>query len=135
AGLHVCLLNPGAGRRSDVVPARRKRGSPMQDRYLQAKALAMEALELAADAREAWLQQQCAGDAELRAEVDWLITAARTWPDDPLAPGWLQAGAASLPEGSRIDAAQPGQYRILRLLGEGGMGVVYLAERDDGDAR
>lgn len=106
----------------------------MQDRYLQAKPLAMEALELAPEAREAWLDQYCAGDTDLRAEVDWLIAAARTGPDDPLAPGWL-AGTAPLHEGARIDASQAGQYRILRLLGEGGMGVVYLAERDDGNAR
>src|SRR5690606_8526100 len=106
----------------------------MQDRYLQAKPLAMEALELAPEAREAWLDQHCAGDTDLRAEVDWLIAAARTGPDDPLAPGWL-AGTAPLHEGARIDASQAGQYRILRLLGEGGMGVVYLAERDDGNAR
>ncbi|MGY1459249.1 protein kinase domain-containing protein [Luteimonas sp. A534] len=107
----------------------------MQDRYLQAKALAMEALELAPEAREAWLGQRIGDDAGLRAEVDWLIASAHTGPDDPLAPGWPQAGTAPLHEGARIDAAQAGQYRILRLLGEGGMGVVYLAERDDGNAR
>lgn len=107
----------------------------MRDRYLQAKALAMEALELAPGAREPWLLRRCAGDPELRTEVEWLIAAARTGPDGPLAPGWSHAGSETLQEGCRIDAAQPGQYRVLRLLGEGGMGVVYLAERDDGDAR
>lgn len=107
----------------------------MQDRYLQAKALAMEALELAPEAREAWLGQRIGDDAALRAEVDWLIASAHTGPDDPLAPGWPLAGTAPLHEGTRIDASQAGQYRILRLLGEGGMGVVYLAERDDGNAR
>lgn len=112
----------------------------MQDRYLQAKPLAMKALELSPEAREAWLDQHCVGDADLRAEVDWLIAAAHTGPDDPIAPGWPQAGrplagTTSLHEGARIDASQAGQYRILRLLGEGGMGVVYLAERDDGNAR
>jgi serine/threonine-protein kinase len=107
----------------------------MQDRYLQAKAIAMDALELSVEDRKAWLAQRCAGDAELYEEVTWLIASAQTGPDAPLVPGWPEPGTAPLHEGARIDAAQPGQYRILRLLGEGGMGVVYLAERDDGNAR
>lgn len=63
----------------------------------------------------------CAGDAELHAELTSLIEA------DSAAAGWLELPAlAHLP--GRLGAFQP-----VRELGSGGMGVVYLAVRTDGE--
>jgi eukaryotic-like serine/threonine-protein kinase len=80
-----------------------------------------EALERPTETRGAWLETECAGDPELLAEVHALLAAHefadRLFPDTEAAP--------SHPE--RI-----GAYRVLRELGRGGMGVVYLAERADG---
>jgi tetratricopeptide (TPR) repeat protein len=102
------------------------------------KSITADALERPADGRDAFLTAACAGDATLRSEVESLLRA------DARAAGFL-AGAALGGEGAadvvaRIaeagsvpDAAgrRVGPYRIVRELGRGGMGVVYLAERAD----
>ena len=86
------------------------------------------ALRLAPERRAAFLDGACAGDAELRREVESLI--ARDGPEDFLG-GPTAAGAARLlaemGEGS-LEGRQLGAYKILSLLGAGGMGEVYLAE-------
>lgn len=64
-------------------------------------------------------------DPALRAEVESLLTADRA------AGVFLQTSqGAVLAPGERL-----GTYRILREVGSGGMGVVYLAERSDGEFR
>ena len=75
--------------------------------------------------RPAFLDQACAGDPQLRAEVESLLSAHQA--------------AGSFIDGSASDVAaswlgknpkgrtQLGQYRIEKLLGAGGMGQVYLA--------
>ena len=88
------------------------------------------ALEQPPDQRDAFLADSCAGDEALRREVASLLASharAADFIEEPaqtvtsLEAGQYGADAALV--GSQI-----GQYRIERVLGEGGMGVVYLAE-------
>ena len=96
------------------------------------KALFAQALDKPADSRDAWLAAQCSGDEALLAEVSSLL-AARSAPESRrfdhvvarLLPSLLDDDEAFV--NTRI-----GPYRLLRLLGEGGMGRVFLAERADG---
>ncbi|HEY2433159.1 MAG TPA: serine/threonine-protein kinase [Vicinamibacterales bacterium] len=95
--------------------------------WLRVKDVAATALELSGADRGAFVEQACAGDEALRAEVVSLLAST-----DAAAPYFETVaigGVASLYDaGSRI-----GAYRIVRELGSGGMGTVYLAERDDGE--
>lgn len=81
-----------------------------------------QALDLEDDERDAFLQRECAGDVVLRAEVQALLDA------DAAAGDFLaQPITASGRSGERL-----GAYRLTRLIGNGGMGSVYCAERADG---
>lgn len=94
--------------------------------YLRAKAIALTALDLPPDDRAARVAALCEGNEALAAEVAWMLGAA-----DVTEPGWslLPADMALPTDGARFNGALPSEYRIERLLGEGGMGVVYLAAR------
>lgn len=97
------------------------------------------ALDVPEMERRAWLEAQAAGDAETVAEVVRLLDAHRDagrFLEDPLI---AQPGAAAefndaLPVaiGETIAVGSSlGQYRILREIGHGGMGTVYLGARAD----
>ena len=101
-------------------------------RYRQAKAIAHEALELAGQQRSDCIDRQCAGDEELRAEVLWLMEAAEDATEDQV-PEQFQAAARQALKDVSLEVPLPRNYRLVRRLNEGGMGVVYLAERGDGD--
>jgi serine/threonine-protein kinase len=102
-------------------------------RWQQASRLFTAALEVPADRREQFLAERCGEDAELRDQVHRLLVA-----HDALGAAGSGSGAFL----GRLDAARAvtllaagtgvGPFRIVRELGRGGMGLVYLAERADG---
>jgi serine/threonine protein kinase len=74
--------------------------------------------------RAAWLRRRCEDNAELIAEVASLLAAHDAMATQPEPP---QAS----PEPA-LPSEQFGAYRVVRLVGRGGMSAVYLAERVDG---
>jgi eukaryotic-like serine/threonine-protein kinase len=110
------------------------------DRLSPAEILA-DALELAPQERNAFLETRCAGDAALLAEVRSLLDAYSR-AHGLLPSDWLRRAAPDIAgtheELSRISpekdlGRQIGAYRLQRLLGAGGMGAVYLADRSDSE--
>ena len=104
-----------------------------QEGWKRAKDLFSSALVLPETEREAFLSAQ-QDEREILDEVRSLLEAYRDSPDflenaTPELPAEFRESAASL-AGRRI-----GVWELVREIGQGGMGVVYLAERDDGEYR
>lgn len=100
--------------------------------WSRVKTILADALDVSPDARSAYLDSACAGDASLRREVESLIVAqAAEWeffdspPPMPPAPDEAPVGPPSR-HGERV-----GPYELISELGRGGMGMVYLARRAD----
>jgi serine/threonine protein kinase/tetratricopeptide (TPR) repeat protein len=101
------------------------------ERWRRIEALLDEMFERPAGERRAFLDEACAGNPELRAQMEALLTA------DEEAGGFLatpahQAAAELLADTSSEAAPladrELGPYRLVREIGSGGMGVVYEAE-------
>src|SRR5262245_21338384 len=92
------------------------------------RAIFDEASEMApGEERNAYLAQVCDGDAELRVEVEDLLRShetAHSFLEDRKREGALAITPVTEREGDRI-----GRYKLLQKIGEGGCGVVYMAEQ------
>lgn len=100
------------------------------ERFRQVKAIVTEASELdSLSGRDALVAQRCGGDAKLIREVESLLVET-TGTIESYAAGAAGAlrsdGSTELARGRRI-----GAYAVIRELGRGGMGAVYLARRAD----
>ena len=103
--------------------------SPVTD-WARVKDLFARGLEMLAADRDAWLEGEAAGDAELLREVRSLL-ASHEAPGAFLADlsGQARIAALSVSDGQAGDRI--GSYRLVELIGSGGMGDVFKAVRDD----
>ncbi|HEX3280134.1 MAG TPA: serine/threonine-protein kinase [Pyrinomonadaceae bacterium] len=103
----------------------------MDIRWQKVEEAVCGALEIPLDDRSSWLDKFCDGDASLRADIESLLSvqpAVEAFLEHSVAP---YAGILLEQDETPAAPAKVGQYRVLNELGRGGMGVVYLAERED----
>ncbi|MGY1425250.1 tetratricopeptide repeat protein [Lysobacter sp. A289] len=96
------------------------------ERWLRAKEILGALDELAPDQRAARIAEACGDDADLKAEVERLVAL------DAEADSYFGELRDALGQGQASQPEQIGVYRIIREIGRGGMGTVFLGERCDG---
>jgi len=98
------------------------------ERWEKIGRLCAAALEMTPDERAAFLEQACAGDVELRREIESLIAADARAGDFIAAPVFGNtAGTTAELHTPLLPGGRLGDYEILAFLGRGGTGEVYLA--------
>jgi non-specific serine/threonine protein kinase/serine/threonine-protein kinase len=89
------------------------------------QAIFNSALELPPGERAGFLDTRCADRPAVRAEVESLLASYVE------ADGFLDTTAIA--DGGQLAGLRVGAFRLVREIGRGGMSVVYLGERVDGD--
>src|SRR5262245_2576972 len=97
------------------------------ERWQKVDKLLEQALEKDPDRRGTFLDEACANDEELRREVESLLASKNQGQQVLERPGLQVIASDLMDELPSLVGQQLGHYRILSLLGAGGMGEVYKA--------
>jgi serine/threonine protein kinase len=105
------------------------------ERHRQIRACYEAALALEPAARGAFLDRECQDDQNIRQEVERLLSARERRPEllaGPLLGPAPRAFDPAMNPAHGMEGRQLHAYKLIREIGHGGMGSVYLAERVDG---
>ena len=105
------------------------------ERYARAQELFEAAVDLSPDERRALLERQCDGDDALRREVESLLEADAQTDSLDEQPFVIPPGVFDGESEEQFAGRHFGPYEVVREIGRGGLGSVYLAVRSDGEYR
>ncbi len=119
------------------------------DRWQKIEAVFQTAIDLPLAERSAFVFAECGGDAALLVEVERLLASSDSADDFIESPVWTDSKFLNTSAKKEISDSLDGNigdsdrdgflgkrigvYRVTREIGRGGMGAVYLADRDDGE--
>ncbi len=112
--------------------------STSSQRWREVDRIVDAALDLTPEHRASYLETACASDLSLRAEVERLLRSCESAADFLELPACEYAApllAVVTPVEGSVEGMRVGPYRVVAEAGRGGMGAVYLAERDDDQYR
>ncbi len=103
------------------------------DNWDRVQQLFLSTVDLPLEEQVRFLDHACSGDARLRDEVESLLASDRK--STELISAAVGTESALLFASETLEGERLGAYRVIRQIGRGGMGAVYLARRDDDQYR